>query len=141
MASDAPLLPEVVDDSGKPLVGPDLDAVLKRVTEMATLANLARIRKNMEDRTSVGWTISYNEVVTTRYPPGEGSLDLPSPAQSISVTNDGLNPVLVGLNENTNPHPLNPGEVQNVDFQAHRLKRIYLQAVTGNTNVRAIVKG
>lgn len=41
-------VPEVVDDAGKPVFGPDLDAVLKRVTEMAQVAQLARIRQDLE---------------------------------------------------------------------------------------------
>jgi len=42
------LLPEVVDESGNKITGPELEAVTGMVTQLAQLAQLARIRKTLE---------------------------------------------------------------------------------------------
>jgi hypothetical protein len=113
--------------------------VMQTIMTMAMAGQLTKIRKLTEDNTSVGWTISLNETITTA-PPGEG-FKLNRPAQSISLTNDGGNVVLVGLNDFWNPHTVNPTEVLNVNFGAHKLVRIFWQSLIGNTNIRAILKG
>lgn len=42
------IIPQVVDDEGKRIVGPELEAVTQLVTQMAQVAQLARIRKTLE---------------------------------------------------------------------------------------------
>ena len=113
--------------------------VMTAIMAMAQAGQLAKIRKNLEDKTSEGWTVSINETITS-VSPGNGFL-LPRIAQSISLTNDGPNPVLVGLNAFINPQTVNPTERMDVNFEAHKLERIYWQSVGGNTNIRALVKG
>jgi hypothetical protein len=49
-------LPEVVDDSGKPVVGPELEAVTNTVMNFAQLAQLAHIRKSVESQNFQGFT-------------------------------------------------------------------------------------
>ncbi len=53
MTSNLPALPstnvpKVTDDAGNPLVGPELEAVVKLVNQMAQTAQLARIRQALE---------------------------------------------------------------------------------------------
>jgi hypothetical protein len=59
--------PEVVDDSGTPLVGPAMDAALKQATELAQLAQLAHIRIALERQNFQGkhdpWKLNVNDQV------------------------------------------------------------------------------
>jgi hypothetical protein len=115
--------------------------IMSAIMAMAQAGQLARIRKNMEDRTSTGWVQSFQKVITDA-PPMDGWW-LDKPAQSVSITNDGPNPLLVGFNDNINPAVVNVTDVLVVDFKAHRLNRLYLQCqmTGGTTNVRFILKG
>lgn len=62
MASNLPARIEVpqtlavTDDKGNPLAGPELEGVLKVVTQMAQVAQLARINRNLEREQSEGKT-------------------------------------------------------------------------------------
>jgi hypothetical protein len=115
--------------------------VMTSIMAMAQAGQLARIRKNLEDRTSEGWTQSFDPTVTDVQIPSEG-FKFDRLAQSISFRNDGPAMVLVGLNHYNNPSPINMNETLNVDFEAHKLERIFLRCQPGLiANVRFTVKG
>ena len=42
------IIPEVVDETGRKITGPEMEAVTGLVTQLAQLAQLARIRKSLE---------------------------------------------------------------------------------------------
>jgi len=115
--------------------------VMTAIMAMAQAGQLARIRKNLEDKTSEGWTQSFNPTVTDVQIPSEG-FKFNRLAQSISFRNDGPAMVLVGLNHYDNPSPVNMNETLNVDFEAHKLERIFLRCPPGLTAaVRFTIKG
>lgn len=47
-------LPEIVDEQGQSVEGPEMERILKMTTEMAQTAQLARIRKALERRQTQG---------------------------------------------------------------------------------------
>lgn len=49
-------LPQVEDQNGKPVVGPELDAVTNMMVGYAQLAQMARIRKSVESQNFQGYT-------------------------------------------------------------------------------------
>lgn len=162
--SDAPLMPEVVDQNGKPLVGPDLDAVLKRVSEMAQVAQLARIRMALE-RAEVAQlkeldqirsalereqfqgetqelTLSCTDQVSwVGIDIGDERLELPW--ITASFVNDGPNTAFISINRKSYPFTIKAGEVHPIDFSRaeQRIETIYYWCTAGQTaSVRAVGK-
>lgn len=110
--------PEVVDDSGKPIVGPELDAVLKRVTELAQLAQLAKIRKILEkqefqgklDPRTLGVTdqLQYQDLLR-EYPHTEW--------MKFTAINQGPSTVFLRINTDPLPVPILPTGKIELDYQ------------------------
>lgn len=134
--------PEVVDDEGNKVVGPELDAVLKLTIEMAQVAQLARIRKSLErehvegkidDRTlNATDHLQWLDLINT-YPN--------TPWATAYFFNDGPNPVYIAVNEMSDRViPLNRRETDRLDFTKadRRIEIIYYWTNPGNTaTVRA----
>jgi hypothetical protein len=130
-------IPEVVDDSGKPIFGPDLDAVLKRVTEMAQVAQLAAIRRTLERQNFKGitdpWKLKADDSIQ--------HLDClnthpDDPWISCFVINRGPHWVRIQVNDSTQRwFRLGPGETRTIDYShaAERIKYINYQCNTGET--------
>ena len=115
--------------------------VMTSIMAMAQAGQLAKIRKNLEDRTSEGWTQSFNFVITDTQTPPDG-FKFDRAAQSISLRNDGPATIFVGLNSYDNPSTLLINETLNLDFQAHKLVKIYLRCgPTLTANARGTIKG
>lgn len=162
--SDGPLQPEVRDDSGKPLVGPDLDAVLKRVAEMAQVAQLARIRKAIEQgqanqvkelgsiRRSLkrqefqGITEELTLSCTSQVSwvgIDIGNVRLQAPWITVSFVNDGPNDAFISVNRQSYPFTIKIHDVYPIDFSRadQRLEEIYYYCAAGETaSVRAVGK-
>ena len=99
-------IPEVVDEDGYKIVGPELEAVTQLVTQFAQIAQLARIRKTLErqeaqmekipegrlrpfEKTVTGSTIERWEVID----------DVGQKCSSGTVYNDGPDSAWVCLND------------------------------------------
>ncbi len=105
-------------------------------------ANLTKIRKYNEDRTSQGWVQDFDNIPVTGAQPSQ-QLRLDFPAQSISITNDGPALVWVEINVRFNSRrTLNARETINIDFETHKLEQFFVQCPTGLTaTIRATAKG
>jgi hypothetical protein len=115
--------------------------VMTSIMAMAQAGQLARIRKNLEDRTSEGWTQSFVQNITDTQIPSEG-FKFDRLAQSISLHNDGPATVFVAINHYENPSPVLFTEMFNVNFEAHKLERIFLKCPPGlAAAVRFTIKG
>jgi hypothetical protein len=130
-------MPEVVDDTGKPLVGPDIDAVLKRVTELAQVANLARIRKSLERQNFKGiadpWKLNANDQVqhldTINTHPDD-------PWISCFIINRGPHKVRIQVNDSSQRwFNVGRGETRTIDYShaTERIKYINYQCDPGET--------
>ncbi len=112
-------VPEVVDDQGNKLEGPQMEAVTSLVTQMAQLAQLARIRKALERRQFEGHTDSKILNATSN----QQFLNLlhqdPYHAWATAAfTNNGLGVVYIALNnDNVVGKPVAAGGVYQVDFR------------------------
>jgi len=100
------IIPQVVDDEGKRIVGPELEAVTQLVTQMAQVAQLARIRKTLERQEA-----QMEKIPEGRMRPFEKTItgnaiemwkvidDVGQKCNSGTVYNDGPNEVWVCLND------------------------------------------
>ena len=112
-------MPEVVDDSGYPIVGPELDAVLKRVTDMAQVAQLAKIRKILEKKEFQGKLDPRPHLAVTDnvvYVDLVNNFPL-TPWTKADFTNKGPSIIYVNINEPYYPVPIDPGDEFNYDSQ------------------------
>jgi hypothetical protein len=135
-------MPEVVDNDGKPVVGPDLDAVLKRVTEMAQVAQLAKIRKILEKQEFQG-VIDPRTLNPTDQP---GFVDLinyhpNTPWTKANFVNLGANTVYVSINVQDKPVPILAGGKFDYDAQMAdiRITQFYYWCDTGLTSTLQVV--
>ena len=130
-------IPEIVDDTGKPLVGPDIDAVLKRVTELAEVANLARIRKSLERQEFKG--IADPRVLNATDQMQYVDLLQLAPAAWIScfIINRGPDMVHIQVNYPFRQASLNiaPKETRTIDYSHadRRIELLYYQCDPGGT--------
>ena len=131
--------PEVqIFEDGVPVTDPN--RIRPDVMQFIMLAKMAReatqIRKYFDDRTPNGYIQPRTIAVTqTRQRVG-----LPWDAQSASFINDGPDTVYVWINTiGRPPHTINNGEVFNINFEVHKLKRFWLQCDPGRTaSVRVV---
>ena len=112
------IIPEVVDDSGRPVVGPELDAVLKRMTDLAQLAQLAKIRKILEKQEFEGKTDPRTLAVTDQAQYVDLIRDYPNTAWvKANFINQGANTIFLIINTDPVPVPiLATGKVE-LDYQ------------------------
>jgi hypothetical protein len=139
VVSKKTFIPEIVDDSGKPLVGPDIDAVLKRVTELAQVAQLAKIRKTLERQNFKGqtdpWKLHANDQVqhldTLNTHPDD-------PWISCFIINRGPKKVRIQINDSSQRWiKMGPGETRAIDYShaAERISYINYQCEPGETAI------
>lgn len=123
---------EVVED-GKNVMRPDVMNFLM----LASIASQAvKIRKYFDDRTPNGYIQPFTVPVTAT----RRRIELPWDAQSAAFINDGLNTVHIWINSTQRPsHPILSGEVFNINFDVHKLKKFYLQCDPGNTSSVRVV--
>jgi hypothetical protein len=146
MSEKKVLIPEVVDDQGKPVVGPDLDAVLKKVTELAQLANMVKIRTLLEKQWNKGkdTEITFN----TNSSPQLYDLRIQYPFEPLVImnfVNRGGKNGYISINSKDNYKILAPGEVWGVDHTLSEEKIHYLwykcaEGTSDTTTITAAVR-
>jgi hypothetical protein len=116
-------------------------AIMTSIMTMASAGQLAKIRKEIEERNSSGWVKSF-QLALSDAPFGEG-WNIDPPAQSISITNDGPQPALVCVNDPHYPDVVNINEIRDFVFEKHLISRIFLRCQTpgGTAAVRYTLKG
>ncbi len=138
LSPDTPGLPEVIVNGRKVAAG-GKEAVAE-IYELINTANLARLRRIAEDKSSQGIILSYDRVATPSDPSEE--IILARLGQSVSIVNDGPGILFVEINSrNRNPVTLNPNEAQAINFENHVLDRLYVRSAVGNNaSARIMVK-
>lgn len=129
-------IPEVVDETGKKIVGPELEAVTQLVTQLASLAQLARIRKSLEkeefegkidDRTlNANDQLQYIDLIK-RHPN--------TPWATAFCLNDGPNSVYITINDVYPTTPIRIAEGASFDYikADRRVEVLYYWCDPGNT--------
>ena len=133
---------EVVEN-GKPVANPRIDpAVMSFIMQASQLAQIVKIRKYFDDRTSKGliqtWGMDTNNPLTITNELKEIKFDYP--AQSFSLINDGDYTVYVWVNSLMRPKSAaKSGETLNLDFELHKINYLYLQCESEeSTSVRIV---
>ena len=126
-----------VIEGGKPVDNPRIDpSVMTFIMQASQLAQLTKIRKYFDDRTSHGLIQRYDIVATDVIM--EFMFDYV--AQSASIANNGGKDVHVWVNTTLRPsHRMKRGETFDIDFETHLLKCLYLQCEPGETTSVRIV--
>lgn len=137
-------IPQVIDESGRKIVGPELEMVAGLVTQMAQLAQLAKIRKSLEREhfegkadprmLSVSDKIEYDNLIK----------DTPwTPWVTAYFYNDGPNTAYISINNTWDWQELRISEDLLFDFLKadKRIELIYYKCDPGETaSIRAIGK-
>jgi len=129
---------------GKPASIDDYDSFMSFLMQASQLAQLTKIRKYFDDRTSRGlnqaWGMDPNNplIITDQLT----VINVDYPAQSFSLHNDGPDTVYVWVNGRLRPPAIvNSGETMNEDFETHKLNNIPLQCdPTQTAAVRIVAK-
>ena len=128
-------------ESGQNVMRPD---VLQFLMTASIASQAVKIRKYVDDRTSEGWILSFDNVIASPAVPSQ-EFTLDSPAQSISITNNAAvgGPVIwVEINRRFNRRTLNPGQTLNINFETHKLECFFVQCPPGvPPTFSATVKG
>ena len=100
--------------------------------------DVEEIRKYVEDRTSTGEIQTYSKTITDELT----EIKVVYSGQSLALSNDGLSTVYVWINDMSRPRAtVRAGEELAINFEVHKLNKIFLQCDTGNsTTIRAVVK-
>lgn len=132
---------KVVDDEGREIVRPD---VIQAVTQLASLAQLARIRKSLEKEEFQGKQDSRTLSATDSYHVEDLVKEYPFvPWATASFVNDGPDAVYIGINRQAGAAKLESGESHTVDFGKadRRIELIYYWTDAGETaSVRVVGK-
>ena len=135
-STDMPTLPEVIIDGHK-VAGGSRDA-LSEIYEIINMANLAKMRKRLDDQAAEGWVRSY---ILNIVPAGE-EIWLDTPGQSISIINDGPAVIQVGINDRIAINFLNVNQVFNLNFGNHKLRWFFVRCAAGLASVaRVVIRG
>lgn len=131
-----PWVPEIVDEDDNKVVGPEMEAVLGMVTQMAQLAQLARIRKSLEGAEFEG--ISDERVLSASGTPKVVDLirDYPyRPWITAYFVNDGTDSVRIKINRDGRYFTLYENETRTVDRAKakQRIELIYYECAVGET--------
>ena len=128
------LVPQIVDDQGNPLEGPEMEAVLGKVTQMSQLAQLARINKNLtrirqdlDMQVTKGMTVTKNlDAIDTQQTEWLLQVDPYEPWATATFTNKGLDTVMVSVNNGQYFKSLVVNQIWEIDFKQseQRLWRI-----------------
>ena len=137
-----PFVPEVTDSNGKYIVGPEIDSVLKRVVDMAQLANLARIRISLENAKFQGKLDPRNLSVT----PTPKFIDLlnnhpNTPWIEADFVNRGNVTMYVSINVEDKFIPIGPGEKFFFDVKQanQKIEGIYYYCSPGGTTTMQVL--
>lgn len=128
--------PEIVDESGRPLVGPEMEAVLGIVTQFAQLAQLARIRRAVEREQFQGKIHTAAVPVTDRRQRLDFVEDEPyTPLISAFIINDGPNTAKIAINEPYKWLEIKTNEDRSIDHSRaeRKIERIYHECDSGET--------
>jgi len=144
LSGETPIDPKAIPQvkvstpDGKPTSIDDYDSFMQFLITASMNAQLLKIRKHFDDRTSHGLIQRFNPMVTDQ--PTEIKVDYP--AQSFSLFNDGPDPVTVWVNTRLRPEAtVNAFETMNVSYETHVIKHFYLQcAPTQTAAVRIVAK-
>lgn len=132
---------KIVDDQGREIVRPD---VIAAVTQLASLAQLARIRKSLEREHIEGH--QYFETLDASAIPHVIDLIREEPycaLATVSFFNDGPDAVHISINERHGSSTLEDGEQHSADYTKadRRVELIYYWCDTGETaSVRVVGK-
>lgn len=126
-------IPEVVDESGKKVIRPD---ILQAVTQLASLAQLARIRKSLEKEEFEGKV----DTITLSVTPKQSCLNLLdrwhyTALISAYFVNDGPDTAYIAINEPYAWLKIKENETRTVDHTKadKRIERIYHKCDPGET--------
>jgi len=122
---------QVVQD-GKSVTNPRIDpAVMSFIMQASQLAQIVKIRKYFDDRTSHGLIQRYDFVATDQI----RHLSLDYPAQAASIKKDGVNDVFVWVNTTLRPphRMVRNGETFDIAVETHKLNSFYFQCNPGET--------
>ena len=129
---------EVVEN-GKSVTNPRIDpAVMSFIMQASQLAQIVKIRKYFDDRTSHGLIQTYDVTVTDELK----KIKVDFPAQSFSLFNDGADTVNVWVNDLGRPkRSVKSNEALNLNYETHKIKYIYLQCASGQSaSIRIVAK-
>lgn len=131
--SERKIIPEVVDESGKKVIRPD---ILQMVTQLASLGQLARIRKSLEKEEFEGKVDTITLSVTSK----QSCLNLLDRWHySALITgyfvNDGPDTAYIAINEPYAWLKIKKNETRTVDHTKadRRIERIYYKCDAGET--------
>ncbi len=115
------------------------DSFMQYLVSAAQLSRLNKIAKLMEDEMSAGWTQNIDITVTEI----ERELRPFTPAQSMFLVNDGPSNIIIAINTTlATPNIKFPSESLSIDFKGHKLEKIYVKCLPGQTSViRTLLKG
>jgi hypothetical protein len=127
-----PTLPEVkVIQNGKPVdtsAIDNYDSFMAYLMAAAQTVHLAKIRRYLEDRASVGEGQNWQLSLT----PTPQEIICAYPSQSLYIINDGPGQIFVAINAlGRTPTPLLSTEALSIDFENHTLKRFYIWSAAG----------
>ncbi|GAH73931.1 unnamed protein product, partial [marine sediment metagenome] len=130
------LIPEVVDETGKAVTGPEMEAVTGLVTQLAQVAQLARIRKALEREQFKGRVDTPTLSVTSK----QSCLNLLdrwhySALITAYFVNDGPDTAYIAINEPYAWLKIKINETRTVDHTKadKRIERIYHKCDAGET--------
>jgi len=134
-------IPEVVDEDGYKIVGPELEAVAQLVTQMAQVAQLARIRKAVEtqasqmERISEGRLRPFEKTITgSTIERWEVIDDVGRKCNSGTVYNDGDDSVWVCLNDIRDGfEEIKKDENLDFSFKHPVIERFFFKSTSGGT--------
>jgi hypothetical protein len=138
-----PTLPDVkiIDQNGKSLdtsAIDNYDSFMAFLMQASATAQLVRIRKHFDDRTSIGREQNFELNIT----PVRQEVFCTYPSQSFYIINDGPGQIFVELNApGYSPSRLLVGEDKFVNFETHLLKQFNVWSAPGTiAAARAVVK-
>lgn len=132
---------KVVDEEGREIIRPD---VITAITQLASLAQLSKIRKSLEKEEYQGAQDSRTLSATDVYQVVDLVRNFPSiPWATASFVNDGPDTVYIGINRQARPAILLDGEDYKADFTKadRRIELIFYWCDAGETaSVRVVGK-
>lgn len=137
-----PTLPDIkIIENGKQVdtsAIDNYDSFMTFVLLAPMAANIAKMRRYYDDRTSIGRTTNFPLNIT----PIHDEIICPYPAQSFYIVNDGPGQIFVALNSQEGEiTPLFIHDEKWVNFETHKLQRFYVWSAPGTVaTARAEVK-
>lgn len=130
------ILPEVVDKTGKPITGPEMETVTGLVMQLAQLAQLARIRKSLEREQFEGKV----DTITLSATDEQACFNLLdrwhyTPLVTAFILNDGDDTVQIAINEPYAWIEIKLNETRTIDHTKadRKIQRIYYKCQAGET--------